>query len=296
MEHLQPDSFINFIGSALLLLSCVLAFLSLIPKLNTASLRLFAILALAGLSLFSNHWTTYFAAIFIIATAVTELEFLHVLAAIIRGDKNYFDFRREYLTKEEAIQKSSESIEAAETEEELELETQRTNRDDGVEIQIPENIRELPHSQLSRLSFQIETKALAWAEKREGTPIQKYVRFSSDDSRVEFDGFVDGKKRTNDTIYEVKWVREERQMFPFLMHFTPRLVEMYHRYTTITKRKAELVLVIVTPEPFEANERAIARMNARFKESGVKHRMLTVTYEDIGIETQKAQQDSGGNG
>src|SRR5262245_5277649 len=96
-----PQSFLEILGGLILVVAVSLALFSLIHRFRAAALRLSAIILLTALALFSNHWTTYFAAIFIVATAVTELEFLHILAAIVRGDKNYFDFRREFLTKEE---------------------------------------------------------------------------------------------------------------------------------------------------------------------------------------------------
>ena len=47
-----------------------------------------------ALSLFCNKPWTYFAALFIVATAMTEIEFLQNLAAIISGDKNYFAYKQ----------------------------------------------------------------------------------------------------------------------------------------------------------------------------------------------------------
>lgn len=104
-------SFVELLGGACLAMESVLVLISLMPGLRTTTTRLAAILLLVALALFSNHWATYFASIFIIATAVTELEFLHILAAIIRGDKNYFDYRREFLTREEAMLRSRDSVE-----------------------------------------------------------------------------------------------------------------------------------------------------------------------------------------
>jgi len=80
--NLLPKSFIFIIFS----------FISLNQKFRGHSVRFSAIFGIAALSLFSNHWTTYFATLFIIATAVTQLDFLEKLAAIIRGDKNYFKY------------------------------------------------------------------------------------------------------------------------------------------------------------------------------------------------------------
>ncbi len=49
---------------------------------------------LLALAVIAKEFWTYFAAIFILGTLVTEVEFLQNLAAIIRGDKNYFDYMK----------------------------------------------------------------------------------------------------------------------------------------------------------------------------------------------------------
>ena len=94
MNNLLPLSFIQLLAGALCITATVLAFLSLMPFFRTHALRLSAIIFIASLSLFCNNVWNYFAALFIIATAVTEIEFLQNLAAIIRGDKNYFAYKQ----------------------------------------------------------------------------------------------------------------------------------------------------------------------------------------------------------
>ncbi|MEX1027517.1 MAG: hypothetical protein WD049_05855, partial [Candidatus Paceibacterota bacterium] len=96
-----PAEFHELLAGVAFVCALILAFFGLRRRLRSTSLRLSAIFFLVTFTLFADHGVTYFAAIFIIATAVTELDFLQNLAAIIRGDKNYFDFRREYLTQHE---------------------------------------------------------------------------------------------------------------------------------------------------------------------------------------------------
>ena len=77
--------------------------ISLFEKVRVHSLRVLAIFVVAALALFGNHISVYFAAVFIIATAVTELEFLQTLAAIIRGNKEYFTYKTGTMTHEEKV-------------------------------------------------------------------------------------------------------------------------------------------------------------------------------------------------
>jgi hypothetical protein len=94
MNNLLPTSFIQLLAGVLCVIATFLALISLIPISRTHTLRLSAIIFIASLSLFCNYIWSYFAALFIIATAVTEIEFLQNLAAIIRGDKNYFAYKQ----------------------------------------------------------------------------------------------------------------------------------------------------------------------------------------------------------
>lgn len=98
MESFVPASFPEALGGGLLIVATISALFSLCPCLRAHALRLLAIFIVASLALFSNNTVTYFVAIFVISTAVTELEFLQTLAAIVRGNKDYFDYKKETLS------------------------------------------------------------------------------------------------------------------------------------------------------------------------------------------------------
>ncbi|MBP1177637.1 hypothetical protein JOE49_004889 [Paenibacillus sp. PvR133] len=83
MEKIIPESFREVVSAISILLGFVFSFITLKGALKEHSLRLAGLLLLLGLCLFANNAWCYFAAIFIIATAVTQLDFLQNLAAII---------------------------------------------------------------------------------------------------------------------------------------------------------------------------------------------------------------------
>ena len=68
--------------------------------------RLGAIFLITSLALYSNNAAVYFATVFILASAVTELAFLEKLAAIIRVSKEYFDYMKSQIPIEEAKEKA----------------------------------------------------------------------------------------------------------------------------------------------------------------------------------------------
>jgi|GEM_PF-2380307 len=93
MEKLLPLSFIQLVAGIFSVVSIIALFCSINKVIRTHTIRIFAISAIAALTLFSNNGWVYFASVFIIATTITETEFLQNLAAIIRGSKPYFDYK-----------------------------------------------------------------------------------------------------------------------------------------------------------------------------------------------------------
>lgn len=90
----QPGSFIEFAFAILAVIGILFTALSLIESKRAHATRMLGIYSILALAVISKSFGTYFAAIFIIGTLVTELDFLHTLAAIIRGDKSYFAYKK----------------------------------------------------------------------------------------------------------------------------------------------------------------------------------------------------------
>lgn len=106
MEFVQkfyPATFLELLGGFLAVVAVVAGMASLMPDWRVHLLKLLSIVFICSLALFSNHVSTYFVAIFVIATAVTELDFLQNLAAIIRGNDGYFNYKKEALSRESKL-------------------------------------------------------------------------------------------------------------------------------------------------------------------------------------------------
>lgn len=102
-----PSSSAQALGSACFGLAGVLAFTSLHPACRAQASRLVAMALIVGLALFASHWTSSFAAIFILATGLTEVSFLQNLAAILRGNsQDYFKYL-EALSHDQAAAKAA---------------------------------------------------------------------------------------------------------------------------------------------------------------------------------------------
>jgi len=90
----MPENFLHVVGGLTLILGLLALIYSLFcDRKRGVGLKITGILFLITLASLANSFWVYFAAIFIIATLVTELDFLQNLAAIIRGSKEYFEYK-----------------------------------------------------------------------------------------------------------------------------------------------------------------------------------------------------------
>ncbi len=272
LEFLKPDTYSSQIGTLLLTVSILCLLLSLLKSDRTHVTKLFAIMLVAAIALFSSHWGTYFAAIFIVATAVTELEFLQNLAAIIRKDENYFNYRKEALSREDAIKRKLQE----EIEQELDSATD-ADEDGKYKIDLSQ-IQDLSRSDSMRLSFDVEDKALSYASSEFGS-IERGVRLQTKDKSAEYDGL----KTTGEIsqIFEVKWTRNNMS-FPFMHHSICSAAGIRERHKEITGKDPEVYLLLVTNTKTSLSELQINRLKGTASEQNVSLRFYSLS--EIGFD------------
>ena len=228
-----------------MLFAVVFLISSLVPCIRSHSTRLLALLLVVGLALFSNHPATYFAALFIVATAVTELEFLQNLAAIIRGNKEYFQYKMEHLSKEQ-VEKKVEKEQAQLAKEEKGSEPTPTPA--------PVNVRRI---------VELEREAMKRMELYFGESIQRNVRVAIGARHFEFDGLipsvVDDVKA--ETLIEVKYLRHPRFFAQLVQSSFPRIEQMARMYSKARNKIAKLHLVII----IEGDERLNDKQQSELK-------------------------------
>lgn len=238
IQKLTPANFRELFSFFVFFISIIFAFISLAKtKLDHGS-RMSAILFIVSLSLFANNGYCYFCAIFIIATAVTKLDFLQNLAAIIRGSKDYFDYKKE--TKppkqvEQDLEREAEIIENSTIEEDI-----KDLVEDSKTVNVAINKQNLSSGQLG---FITEEYAFKFLEKKFQHPIQRYIRIRSNKFTNEFDGIM--QFENNDIIIEIKSTR--RGVIPtiFIKQTIERLLIRIEEYKETTKRNATLRLVLI---------------------------------------------------
>lgn len=227
-----------------MLFAVIFLMTSLIPCIRSHSTRLLALLLVVGLALFSNHPATYFAALFIVATAVTELEFLQNLAAIIRGNKEYFQYKMEHLSREQVEKKvEKEQAQLAKDEKGTEPTSPPT----------PVNVRRI---------VELEREAMKRLELYFGESIQRNVRVAIGSRNFEFDGLipsvVDDVKA--ETLIEVKYLRHP-SLFSQLARNFARIEQVARMYTKARNKIAKLHLVLIV----EGDERLSDKQQSELK-------------------------------
>ena len=237
MADLIPTNFREILSGFLFLIGIIFSFLSLNENRKNHSLRLTGLFFLSAIALFSNDIWCYFAAVFIVATAVTQLAFLQNLAAIIRGSKEYFDYQKEFLTQNEiaeSVEKEAEEI--RETDDETPSVQMQAGRD--VHIEIDQSNLSIQH-----FAMICEEYAFRYLERKNGKPIQRHIRFRGKGMLTEFDGIMEMEK--NDIVFELKITRSNRYPIPLVRRTAERMAERVKAYTLLTKRQASLSIILI---------------------------------------------------
>lgn len=249
-------------------------------------LRVCALFLVGVVVLFANSAYTYFAAVFIIATAVTQLEFLQNLAAIIRGSKEYFDYQKETQSRREVQEKIEKEL----------IEEEVAAASEGQES-IGSGVSAINYSSgpimLNLTPKQMDTRAFAMVayefalnklEEQYGKPIDRYPRFVSNGRYNEFDGVLETESKL--IVFEIK--TSFRQVIParHLKDQVSRVVRGAFELARLKKKVAEVRLVyVVFGEHLERGNIQMSKLQdelqAEFGKNHFSAEMLT--YTDIGL-------------
>jgi hypothetical protein len=265
VNALGPQSFPELLAGVIAVTALLLTIISLLSRLRGHATRMLAILFATSIALFSDHWTTYFAALFIVATAVTELEFLQNLAAIIRGNKPYFDYKKVLLTPDETDEETS------------------TIGDDRRREGTPDERRS--RSRLNRAMFRAVVEQLAAKKLSQifGAPVELHVRFVRNGLRVDVEGVIQGNEDARDRLFRFEFIRKQVE--------TQRLIDAVHhldelapRYATITRSSCEGHVVAVILDDTECSEETQLEVQAAIDRSQFVVSLRVLTRKMIGLD------------
>jgi hypothetical protein len=289
-NKLIPESFREIVAVISILLGFLFSFFSLKSSLREHSLRVTGLLLLLGLCLFANNEWCYFAAIFIIATAVTQLDFLQNLAAIIRGSKEYFDYRKEFVSREDVLKsKTKEQEIAEETDKSNSIQTKEDYPNEkgivekGVQL-------EFKKENLTPVHFALFAEELAFKEI-EGIyqkQIQRHIRIVGKGAVIEFDGLLELDNM--DILYETKVFRQSPFPLTILRKSMKELISHVIEYQAITnkKKRVELTYIIVSSFENETKDKLLDRINQLIEKDinllSVKIKFEFYSFKQLGLE------------
>lgn len=165
-------------------------------------LKIVGILVVLGVSLFANEPTSYFLAILVLATLVTNLEFLQNIAAIIRNSDAYFN----HLVGTRSQKEIEDSISNEILEDEKAIE-EDVNNDikpaNGEHVSVVFDKTNLSPMQFFLIAEEYTFKFL---ENKFGKFINRYVKINGTKRKIEFDGILDLDKKS--VVIEIKVSRK----------------------------------------------------------------------------------------
>lgn len=260
MINFLPSNIRELISILVILVGIIFSFISIIKTDRDYILRITALFLLTGIALFANNPYCYFATIFIIATAVTQLEFLQNLAAIIRGSKEYFDYQKEFISQKEVAKTIKKEIEGSGF-------NDLTNRNDSLKI-----------------ALITEEYTFKYIERIMNRPIHRHVRFKAKNIDVRFDGFMQFDRI--DVLFEIRLIKLETPKLEYkLRENIKRLAISVSEYQNITNRAASLNYVIVgdyDPKIIQIYNNIIDEVSKDHKD--VEMVLKTYSFEEIGLE------------
>lgn len=241
-------NFKEIISGICFIISLLFSLISLNSSVRAHSLRILGVLLIAGLSIFSENVWCYFGAIFIIGTAVTELDFLQKLAAIIRGRKDYFEYemkRLEFMSGkevEENIKREVEEIDESNTPNESS--EQGTNDIN----QGQKGMNSIAHIKTSksdaiRFALRVEDYVIRYIEKKYQTAVKRNIKLRVDGSSSQVDGLLELPSKV--VLIEVKTTRRDSLPMDIIYKSYNSLYKAGIQSRVIYNKEIELKFVLV---------------------------------------------------
>ncbi|MFG6113812.1 hypothetical protein ACGTN9_01395 [Halobacillus sp. MO56] len=280
IEILLPENLREGLAAVTILLGLISSFLSFKSVLKAHALKIAGILLLLGLCLFANNTWSYFAGIFIIASAVTRTEYLQNLAAIIRGNKEYFDYKKEFVSNQEIFDHKLQEI--------IEFEQGEKQSSDDAELvtATPGGVNTIETLQPLQLALIAEDFAFKEIERRYNTPIQRHIRITTKEKRLEFDGLLELKDKN--VICATKIIPHDP--FPIepltysiqhILHETVEYQKIIHK-----NKKISISYVVVSAFVKETKEdliKQLSKINLKNTSDEVEVEYLLFTFDELGI-------------
>ncbi|MCT4631909.1 MAG: hypothetical protein N4A76_04115 [Firmicutes bacterium] len=258
----------ELVGIVIISISLLMIIISIFNILKEKLMKLIGVTLIVGLSLVSNSNSNYFLSILVIATLITELDFLQNIAAIIRNSDSYFSYKfQSHQEIENKILKEAEEI-------------SEVIKEDGTEDSFMVN-DDNKYLKATHFGILVEELTIKYLERKYKKEIKRNILLSEGfRGKLEVDGLMEDNKKIK--LFEIK--TSKRGFVP--PEIVRRSVKKYcenlnnDRYSG---RKIECVIVLVGVY----NEKQIDELNMIIlnynDKSDVKFSLEIVDFRDIGM-------------
>lgn len=276
MNCMFPKTFMEFVGGLSLISAILFIVLSLKKSLRQYLHKISGLLLLIAVGAYAGNFWCYLSIVFIIGTTVTELEFLQNIAAIIRGNEAYFNYKKVFTPSKEIESAINEEYQSV-----IESGNKIANKMSTDKIEFPLKRNSLTHAQLYVI---VEELAFRTLERRFGQTIARHVRYPEISGYIiQFDGVIETK--TKDILLEI------------LVPPIPSLTKQYfqnkssffiaaHNYAHLVKKDVELCVYIVVDrienEVFGRVKKTATEIATNMKLKP-DFNIEVLTYQEIGL-------------
>lgn len=232
-----PLSFLELLAGLLLVLVLAISLLLFIPKIHSKLLKIISIFLMFSLTLFADNFWIYFLCMLVIATSITNVDFLENIAAIIRNSDSYFNYKSSKASKKQVENKIEDEI-LAETES-SESEVINNTTMNPIHNSAPNNNKINDFVKLEEL-------ALSEEEKYFKSKIERNIIFRNKSQNLCVDGIIDSAvdDMISVKLFEVKIVKDLNILIKN-KNLLSRIDDVHKKYTGITHKIARLNLTIV---------------------------------------------------
>ncbi|ULT55866.1 hypothetical protein L1999_22675 [Neobacillus drentensis] len=272
LEHSRDSIALVTISLALILI-CIFIWTKLLRK---DVLKVIGILIVLGLSLFANDATSYFLAILVLATLVTNLNFLQNIAAIIRNSDAYFNFLtrsqeevQTYINNE--YKNDEEAIKADKSQENEALSDEQINQT-------------LDNYNLNPMEFVYiaEEQTFKFLEKKYSQFISKYVKISGNNKTVEIDGIIPIDRET--VVLEIKISRHGYYPMKYILESIQNKVNDIKEISKQLNKNVELRFIFVGKINQKFKDSVLSLEPGRdFMAQGIDVKFEFYSFEDIDL-------------
>lgn len=275
---LQFNEFITLFSFVVM---AAFSFISLKRSVRSLSIKIVGLFLIITICVYANNLAVYTIAVFIVGTTITSREFLENIAAIFKGSKEYFDYKKETLDSDEKEEKIKEDL----LEQKVStfslpdlsgvLESGTFKSKPSMTLPIPAEPKEEEIDEFR----EIQSLAMKKIDSLFHDKLERFVRVSNEEFSVEVDAAISRKDR--ELIFGIRQIDDMNKLKESVL----KLKDDAKRYSRITRKRVVSNIVIVS-DKLKKDEKKILQEITKYALSiGFDCKFMIFNKKDIGFKS-----------